>query len=346
MKKIIAGMDIGFGQAKVCLKNGDESIKTICFPRIFAEAGRDNRGLNNHSVYGIEGERFYVGEEALAYQDSFIRRDFRDYVKDKTYWLCIGKALIDTGIFNGDDNIRINRLILGLAPGHFYPENISHMKKTALSGIEFSYNNKICRFSAKEVKILPQGSGAFFSETLTDKGLIQEKNGYKKLHGILDVGYRTTDFVLFEKGQFIGEKEELSEDTGMRTVLEKLQSHIRQKYDKEELEFLEPVLRGQPFEFRGKEYDLSDQVEKLILDHIYKRIEPEVLKRWEGRINRMKRIVICGGGAYFFKNAGDFLKLHKDQIVILPQPEISNAVGFLRFGLMQEKSDSLKRQKI
>src|SRR5210317_171733 len=112
------------------------------------------------------------------------------------------------------------------------------MRQKALSGVEFAFNNKIYRFSAENVKVLPQGSVSFFSEMLTDTGLIREKNGYKKLHGILDVGYRTTDFVLFEQGQYIGEKEELSEDTGIRKVLENLQSYIKQKYDREELEFL------------------------------------------------------------------------------------------------------------
>ena len=38
MKTIIAGIDIGFGQVKVCLKNDQAEIQKICFPRIFAEA--------------------------------------------------------------------------------------------------------------------------------------------------------------------------------------------------------------------------------------------------------------------------------------------------------------------
>ena len=136
MNTIIAGMDIGFGQAKVCLKNGDSEIMTYCVPRIFAEAAKNDWGLNNHSVYGIEGDRFYVGKEALSYQDSFIRRDYRDYVRDKTYWLCICKALVDLGIFDGDDNVRLKRLILGLAPGHYSRDNIKHMKRKALSGVD------------------------------------------------------------------------------------------------------------------------------------------------------------------------------------------------------------------
>jgi len=154
MSNIIAGMDIGFGQAKVCIKNSDFEIQKYCYPRIFAEAKDNDWGLNNHSIYGIDGDRFYVGEEALSYQDSFIRRDFRDYVKDKTYWLCICKALVDLGMFDNGDNVRIKRLILGLAPGHFSSSNIKHMKMKALSGVKFVLNKHSYRFSVDKVKIL------------------------------------------------------------------------------------------------------------------------------------------------------------------------------------------------
>jgi hypothetical protein len=123
---------------------------------------------------------------------------------------------------------------------------------------------QIFRFSAENVKILPQGSGAFFSEMLTDSGLVKERNGYKKLHGILDVGFRTTDFLIFENGQFIGEKEELSEDTGIRMVLEKLQSYRKKQFDKVEIEFLEHVLRGKPFEFRREGHNLENVVTQLV----------------------------------------------------------------------------------
>ena len=342
MKTIIAGMDIGFGQVKVCLKNDQPESRKLCFPRIFAEAKTNNWGLNSHRIYEIEGDRFYVGEESLSYQDSFIRHDYRDYVKDKTYWLCICKALTDLGIFNESDNVRINRLILGLAPGHYSQDNIIHMKRKAMQGVEFTANNKCHRFSVENVKILPQGSGAFFAETLTDSGLTKEKDGYKKLYGILDVGYRTTDFLIFEKGQFIGEKEELSEDTGMRTVLENLQSHIKKLYGKEELEFLETVLRGRPYEFRGEAHDLKSVVAQFVAEHIRKRIEPEVLKRWEGRINRIYKIIICGGGAHFFRGTTDFLKKHQKQFLIPERPEMANAIGFYRYGVMQDNLGKFK----
>ena len=180
---------------------------------------------------------------------------------------------------------------------------------------------------------------------LTDSGLVKERTNYKKLYGILDVGFRTTDFLIFENGQFIGEKEELSEDTGMRTVLEKLQSYIKGKYDKEELEYLERVLRGESFEFRGEKHDLKNVVAQLVSDHIHQRIEPEVLKRWEGRLNRMNKIIICGGGAYFFKDANGFLMEHRKQIFIPLGPEMSNAIGFCRYGAMQDQLQRFQTKK-
>jgi hypothetical protein len=61
-----------------------------------------------------------------------------------------------------------------------------------------------------------------------------------------------------------------------------------------------------------------------------------MLKRWEGRINRMNKIIICGGGAFFFKDTNGFLKEHRKQIFIPKQPEMSNAIGFYRYGVMQD----------
>lgn len=175
--------------------------------------------------------------------------------------------------------------------------------------------------------------------------MIKEKNGYKKLHGILDIGYRTTDFLIFENGQFVGEKEELSEDTGMRIVLERLQSYLKKKYEKEELEFLQPLFKGKPFQFRGDEIDLRNVIAQLASEHIRKRIEPEVLKRWEGRLNRMHKIIICGGGAYFFRGMNGFLETHQKQIHIPIEPEMANAVGFCWYGVMQDTVETLKEKR-
>jgi activator of 2-hydroxyglutaryl-CoA dehydratase len=186
------------------------------------------------------------------------------------------------------------------------------------------------------VKVLPQGSGAFFAETLTESGFVKKSDKYKKLFGILDVGYRTTDYILFENGQFINDSGDLSNDTGMRSVLEKLQSYIKQEYDREELEYLAPLLKGQMFDYRGETLDLNPIVTRLAKEHIRKRIEPEVLKRWEGRLNRFHKIIICGGGAHFFRDMPDFLKDHQKQIYIPDDPEMINAAGFCRYGAMQE----------
>ena len=340
MEDIIAGMDIGFGQVKVCLKQSSSNIKKYDFPRIFAEATNSSWELNNHTIYGIGGERYFMGEDALSYQQRIIRHEYRDYVREKPYLLCIAKALKDLGIIDGNNNVRLKRLILGLAPGHYSKENIRHMRRRVLLGTEFTVNSETFRFSTENVKILPQGSGAFFAETLTDRGFVRERNRYKNSYGILDVGYRTTDFLVFENGQFISDTDELSEDTGIKAVIEKLQIYVKQAYDREELEYLLPLLKGQNFNFRGDTQDLSPIVNRLADEHIRKRIAPEVLKRWEGRLNRFHKIIICGGGAHFFRHMTDFLKDHQKQIFIPDEPEMMNAIGFCRYGAMQETLDA------
>ena len=119
-------------------------------------------------------------------------------------------------------------------------------------------------------------------------------------------------------------------------MLEKLQSYVKKKYEREEIEFLEPLLKENPFKFRGESHDLRDIVSQMISEHIRKRIEPEVMKHWEGRLNRMDKIIICGGGAHFLRNFNSFLKRHQKQIQIPLDPEMANAIGFYRYGVMQD----------
>ena len=73
--------------------------------------------------------------------------------------------------------------------------------------------------------------------------------------------------------------------------------YVKKKYEKEEIEFLAPLLKGNPFEFRGESHDLRDIVSQMASEHIRKRIEPEVMKHWEGRWKKAQT-----GGAEPFSN--------------------------------------------
>lgn len=214
----------------------------------------------------------------------------------------------------------------------------AQMARKIRTGIEMWHNRKEIRFSAEKVTILPQGAGAYFETMLTDEGVIENPEKWKKMYGILGIGYRTTDYVLFDKAKIITVKE-LSEDTGVRDILEKVLKYVVRKYDYKDrnLEYLEPLLRGNQLDCRGDKIDLSGKVREIVADHFRKKIEPGLRKRWESRLERMEKIVVCSGGARLLKMIPDFMKGHEKQILIPDNPEMSNAIGFYRYAAMEEQ---------
>jgi len=341
-EKIIAGVDVWYGAVKACVLDEQNERNTTYFPRFLAEDETTHfEELRGLTAYGINGKRYLIGNDALLYPENITRDEAKDYINHEEYWLCIGKALHDTGIFDQGDSVRIDRLVLGVAPGHYTQEIRQSMKARAGKGVDFVVKNKTYRFTVENTHILPQGAGAYFRHVMNDHGKLKNPDDYKYLYGICDVGFRTSDFVLFEQGRFLGGKE-LSEDTGIRIVLESLQEYVRKKYDNYNCHvgLLTDVLQGKPLVYKGQDIDLGEVKTKMLTD-LTGRIEKAVQKRWEDRLNRMKNIILCGGGAYHFADAV-FLAGHKSQIHIPEQPEFSNAIGFFRYGMMEQAKDARK----
>lgn len=339
---MIAGIDIGYGCAKAFLKI-DGRIKKIDFPRVLAEAPPNEwKELNTMDIYSMEGQRYVIGRSALHLSNYILRRESRDYVLDNTYWLCLGKILFDSGCFAGNGNtpIRLKHIILGIAPGHYQKETVKKMKTRIRSGIEMFVNNREIRFSAEKASILPQGAGAFFNWALSTDGSVTTSEDLKQLYGVLDVGYRTTDYVLFDEMDFIFDND-LSEDTGVRMILSSMLKMISNRYDYRcnKVEYLEPLLRGDRFFYRGDKIDLSADVTEIVHNHFKNRIEPNLRKRWENRLDRIRKIIVCGGGAHLMKTVPDFLEKYKSLFIVDAEPEYSNARGFFKYAVMNERNN-------
>ncbi|MFC1489239.1 hypothetical protein ACFL6B_05285 [Thermodesulfobacteriota bacterium] len=346
MNDINIGLDIGYGQVKACVENSDGKIVKPFFPRIFAEAqGEAWSDLRSADIFGINKDRYILGEQALNYDKAIKSSDTRDYVLHNSYWACFGKVLVDGGIFNGQP-VRAKRLVLGVAPGHFDQKRIKKMKLKIRNGIEMTYNGRSLKFSAEQVSVLPQGAGTFFETILTDKGTQKEPGKEKMLYGIIDIGHRTIDYVLFDGQEFITDHNRLSEDSGVRGILSELLEYTKKRfgYNGQNIEKFRPVLQGKKFLCKGMRIDLSESLEQMVQKYA-RDIEQDAKKRWENQLDDMYKIILCGGGAHLFSIAPEFLRGNRRQIVIPSDPVFSNAVGFFKYAKMQKRLEQLKASK-
>ena len=354
-KEAIAAIDVGYGQVKAVISNRPLSqnldTRTICFPRVIAShQGKKWESLRSASVYSLtskDEDGYIIGEDARALRQHILSDQSKDYIGKPTYWLALGKAFVDMGAFNGagfahNNKLVLKKAVLGLAPGHHTNEIETLMRETLSKGVNFTVNGERYSIQAEEVFLLPQGSGPYFEHLLTDDGKTKNNGNSRisdRLFGIIDIGYETIDYVVFEQKQYVPPKESPSEPNGIRYILEKLLDHVKAKYDykDDKSESLKEVLYGNPFTWRGEEHDLTAVVEKIVRQHIDKNITPNITQRWQSFIGQMYKIFICGGGAEVIKKyAPDFLNEYKNQLVFCENPELTNVVGFHRYALLKD----------
>jgi len=342
---IIMGLDVGYGYVKSYMKQNGVPGKFQAFPRLIAKAPEIKaKEVQQGDVFGMGKDRYIVGDRALSYAKSLIENESREYMLDDLYWLCVGKALFDSGVFDNHQDIEIKRLVLGIAPGYLNPKLTKQMREKAKSQIQFSLNEKMFSFRAGAVNILPQGAGSYFCQTIGDNGKPTDPEKDQKLFGVIDFGFRTVDYLTFENQEYIPDPEaEQSEDTGVRYILSQLLKHCQKKFDYkgQHAERLEPALRGVPVAIRGKDRDLSAALEGIVVPHL-KNVQEAVVRRWESYLDDMYKIIISGGGAHLFRLYPEFLSDYKRQIVFPDNPVSMNAMGFFRFGMLMEIIKNLK----
>lgn len=350
-KRVIAAIDVGYGQVKAVVSSNPSGKTTpplsICFPRVIAtQQSKTWSSLRSAPVYGMNDEKYIIGDDARAFRQYLLSDQAKDYIGKSTYWLAIGKAFYDMGVFNGsgfasDNRVTIKKAVLGIAPGHHTDDIEAMMREKMTHGFEFTINGETYSVKADEVFLLPQGAGPYFGYLLDEQG--KTKNGgsslSEHLYGIIDIGHETIDYVVFENKQYITPKESPSEPNGIRYILEGLLEFVKNEfgYIDDRSEMLKGVLCGRPFIWRGNEHDLSPVVTDLVKKHVKTNIVPNIKQRWQTFIGQMYKIFVCGGGAALIrKHVPDFLDEYKGQLVFCDKPEFANVVGFHRYALLKD----------
>lgn len=343
-QKIIAGFDIGYGNVKAVFQDRTGKIHHHTFPRVIATDSGVNGAwsdMRSVTVYGMDTLQFLIGSDAILNLKRAISLETRNYMDHPSYWACLAKAFYEEGLLTPDNTIiHIDRLILGLAPGHYSKELVKRMVNTARVGFDIVINHQTYRITAKVVMVLPQGAGAYFSYLFDTNG--QYKKGKEAviddMFGIVDIGYKTLDFMIFSNGQFVPDVEELSEDNGFKIIVDSLREKIFQRYNlKLDVERLNrSIANGCTMKINRKVVDLKPDLRELSQRYIEQTLEPEMLKRWEDHLPLMERLILCGGGANIIPYSETFSQKHASMLFIPEYPEMDNAKGFFKFGIRTE----------
>lgn len=302
-KELIAqniAIDIGYGDTKVMYDG-----KFFKFPSAISQVRQAQVVLsdNEKDIYTFNGAKFKVGQKAT--RDAVPTRGFNFLFKYSP--LLIRHALNLAGV---DTNKNVN-LATGLSLLN-YKEADSFMKAVS----KFSVNDEVLKL---KTSLFAQGQGIFVEYP-------DEKND--KLICIIDIGYNTLDFLVFEDNEPSNDLC-FANQNGANKIIVDLQKLVSREYS---VDFSEQeakkVFLSKELTIAGQTIDFSDTINSMTTQYA-DTIMDSLSNQAGDIIKRADAIIISGGGAYFLDN--DYVRKEYPHIRFSELPyEFANVRGYYR----------------
>ncbi len=339
------GIDVGFGYTKAY--NGKNSV-------IFKSLIGDATDIQFRSFLGEESstsdlhitlndKEYFIGN--YAEQQSNIPEYTLDQEKLIENFVKI-LAITAAGICS-DATGPIN-VVTGLPVG--YLKRDSRPLKEMIQGIhEITYHNVNGKDETKSVHIdkihvIPQPIGSIFNLIFDEYGKIKDKNLARQKLGVVDIGFKTTDFSIFDHLKYI-ERGSSTMDTGISKCFSVFANKLRQESNINiELYRIFKYVSSGMIKIRGKEYNITN-LKKRVYTHAASAIASDLNRLWENDWD-IDSIILSGGGSL---ELAEFLSPSIDGNVI-PIPRkidarFNNVQGYCKFGKYKWGNSKIKPEQ-
>jgi len=318
------GLDVGYGFVKVT--DGDSGY---AFPSVVGEGDltpelstgyRKAQRIADLRI-GVDGQHYFVGKLAirrsnLAYRGLSASRTEGDDLRILS--LC-GLSLFcsePTNVFN---------VVTGLPTGRMHLRDTLTSQLVKNHSVSLLSNGKIREISIviEKLDVVPQPLGTFWSETLDSWGQI--KNPMHGRVGILDVGFKTTDLVTIDDGDFVPERSHTL-PVGFSNAYSDLSDYLITEYGLEKQSYtLDEAFINGTINIAGKTIDISDLRDKSY-STVATKIMVDLMSVWA--IPEFHKIFITGGGGAAL---GSYILPSLVQGQIVNDAVTANSVGFLNW---------------
>jgi plasmid segregation protein ParM len=293
----INGIDIGFGFTKAT--DGKESI---IFKSIMGEAidfqipvNLITNDIASKLHVTLDGQSYFVGD--FAEQQSNVRQFTLDQEKFISDFVRLF-ALTALGRLN-TEYVPIN-VVSGLPVG-FYRDYHQRLMKALPGSHEITFHmaemsSEIRRININKIRIIPQPLGSLLNLITNDRGIVVNRDLAKQKVGIVDIGFRTTDFCIFDQLRYVG-RGSTTTDMGMSKCFSIIAKKLREECGGLNIELYrmyKPIQKGL-IKIRGKEYNIS-KFRDLAFTDAARTIASDMDRLWADEWD-MDAIMITGGGA-------------------------------------------------
>ncbi len=174
-------------------------------------------------------------------------------------------------------------------------------------------------------KVVPQPFGTIFNEMLTDDGGVKTEKYLDSIIGVIDIGFRTTDFVITNKLEFI-DKLSFTSSVALNTAYKYIAHKMKDELNvNKSIYQLDDIMRTGTIGIKGEKYDITD-IRDRAFDLAAQQIISEIHSFWP-HLWEFSTILIAGGGGMALF---DYIKEEIDNCFLVDDAQFSNVDGYLK----------------
>jgi plasmid segregation protein ParM len=332
----VLGIDIGFGFTKAT-----DGKKNLIFKSLFGDATDlqfwvdfGEGSFSNYFNVTIDGKSYFIGD--LAEQQSSVISFTLDQEKLISEFVKV-LTLTVVGIFLKEEstiNVPIN-IVSGLPIGYF-KHNHKRFNEILTGHHKVTYiqpdGSKIVKeIYINKVRMLPQPLGTILNLLMDDRGNIVNKELAKQKVGVVDIGFRTTDFTIMDRLRYI-DRSSRTMDTGISKAFAVIANKLREKCGVSvELYRLYKAAELGTIKMKGHGLNFS-KIKDQVYAQLAGTIANDIDRVWAGDWD-IDTIILTGGGC--IELAKYLQPLISGNVIptdINVDARLNNVQGYLKYG--------------
>lgn len=329
----VIGLDIGFGYTKAT-----DGQRFIVFKSVYGEAAElqfreqllSDPDEEEYLHVELDEKSYFVGELAERQSvERYFTLDQSQFVADFT------KVLALTPLSQMVERQEPIKLVAGLPISHYrrHRTELSNILKGQHPLVVIDKDGKrsdtVVRIS--EVKVVPQPFGTVLNLMLSDLGEVRDRRFLREKIGVIDVGFRTTDYTIADRTRY-SERGSKTTENGISKAYASVAAKLQESsgVNVELYRLYDAVDRGS-IKIHGKRYDL-----KLVVEHAFSQLANTIASdanRLWGNDWDMDRIMVTGGGGAVLSPFMN--KLLKGEVMPVDpgtDTRLSNVRGYWKYG--------------
>ncbi|UCF30727.1 MAG: ParM/StbA family protein [bacterium] len=328
---LMAGVDVGFGFTKA--SSGETSV---LFKSIVGEAQPRNLGDRFFDGMGLEGvhitlndRSYFVGE--LAESESRVRQFTLDQAQMVAHQFKVLSLAALSRV--AASRVPVN-VVTGLPVGYYveFKDRLAESLKGEHSLVlhEDGQANEVA-LSVNRVKVIPQPYGSLVDHLFRDDGTLMRQDVARQKIGIVDIGFKTTDFTVC-RGLQHSERGSRTTDTGMAKAFQFIAEalHEMSGINVEIYRLFGAVQQGS-IKIRGAEYDIS-KVKDEVFSRLAAAVVNEMERVWVDDWDLDLVLLAGGGGEALYEYLKPMVRGQLDLLQTREDPRMANVYGYLKYG--------------